>query len=335
MSDSGSSTGGFFLLAIVVILGLALLVGGCSALSSFKGTESSEVCVVKEGGPFDGRDVKEVRQPAESPKIIGAFNKQYCFPSNERSYTLSANPDEADAKTVDTFKVPTIDAVEVFVEGQARFKLNADPKVVKQFYLSYGNRTYDGKHAYDGGDGWDNFLQQVFRPQLSNALRDAVGEYKCVELKNTCQYVQNTEAVTEGKVDEVANSQNLSEIEDEVVDQLTENVKHSLGDDYFVDIRFNLTGVKFEDAVEEAVTRAQTKRTEVANTRLEAQRQKEEAAGRKLAAREDAEAIKIKQNAYKLSPTQAEIDKLKALCGDGGCTNLQVIGGGGVTKLIR
>lgn len=325
----------YFLGTIACIVGFIFAVWLFAGAFSYKGVDTGEICVVKEGGPFDGRDIVEIRQPASGPKFIGSFNQQHCFPSNERSYTLSSNPAEADAKTVDVFKTPTLDAVEVTVEGQFRFSLNTDPVVVEEFYRKYGNRTYDGKKPYDGGEGWENFLAQVFRTQGLNALRDAIGEYRCVELKNTCQYVQNTEAVTKGEVEEVANSQNLSKVEREVAEQVQENVNSQLGGEYFTDIRFNLTGVKFEDDVEAAVTRAQTKRTEVANTRLEAQRLKEEAAGRKLAAKEDAKAIKIKQDAYQTSPTQADIDRIKALCGNSGCQNLQIIGEGQVTKLIR
>jgi regulator of protease activity HflC (stomatin/prohibitin superfamily) len=329
-------TAGKFLASLLAgILALFVVIGGCAAATSFKGVDTGEICVVKEGGPFDGRDIKEVRQPASGPKFIGPFNSQHCFPSNERSYTLSSDAGEADSKTVDVFKTPTVDAVEVYVEGQSRFALNTDPEVVEEFYRRYGNRTYDGKRAHDGGEGWENFLAQVYRPVLLNALRDAIGEYRCVELKNTCQYVQNTEAVTEGKVEEVANSQNLSKVETEVAKQVESNINSQLGGEFFVNVRFNLTGVKFEDAVDDAVTRAQTKRTEVANTRLEAERLREEAAGKKLAAREDAQAIKIKQDAYQTSPTQADIDKIRALCGEGGCQNLQILGEGNVTKLVR
>lgn len=334
MSDSGSSVGGFFLIALVCILGLVVLIGGCAAATSFKGTESSEVCVVKRGGPLDGRDVKEVRQPAESPKIIGAFNKQFCFPSNERSYTFSTNPQEADAKAVDVFHTPTVDAVEVYIAGQARFKLTTDPKLVEKFYISYGNRTYDGNNAYDGGDGWNSFLEQVFRPQLQNALRDAIGQYQCVELKNTCQYVQNAEAVTKGEVEEINSSQELAKVEAQVAEQLRVNIKNSLGDDYFEAIRFNITGVEFDDAVEQQVVEAQTKRTEVANARLEAERAREEAEGRTAVARENAKAIQVKAKSYGQNPDQADIDKLKALCGESGCTNIQVVGGS-VTKLLK
>ena len=328
------SLGAYALIALGTVLLLFVVIGGCASVSSFKGVESSEVCIVKQGGPLDGRDVKEVRQPAEGPKFIGPFNSQHCFPSNERSYTFSTNAEEADAKAVDVFHTPTVDAVEVYIAGQARFRLTTDPALVEKFYRSYGNRTYDGKNAYDGGDGWSNFLEQVFRPQLQNALRDAIGTYKCVELKNTCQYVQNTEAVTEGKVEEVNSSQNLAEVEKQVAEQLNTNIKNSLGEPYFEAVRFNITGVEFDDSVEQQVIEAQTKRTEVANARLEAQRATEEAQGRTAVAKENAKAIKVKASSYKSNPAQADIDKLHALCGDNGCTNIQVVGGS-VTKLLK
>jgi regulator of protease activity HflC (stomatin/prohibitin superfamily) len=314
---------GFFAIVAVVV--------GFNGITKFKGVDPDKVCVIQEGGLFDGRDVKSVRQPSSGVSFIGFYNSQRCFPATQRHYTLSANADESDSKTVDSFKTPTLDAVEVFIEGQARFALNTDPEVVKAFYKRYGVRTFGGKRPYDGGSGWDNFLAQVFRPVLQNALREAVGDYRCAELNNTCQYVQNADAVTQGKVEEVKTGQNIEKIQKEVVDTLQSRLNSVLGGPYFEDVRFNLVRVSFQDEVEQAVTEAQTKRTEVANARLEAQKKEQEARGRRLAAVEDARAISAKQRAYRNNRVQGEIDKIKALCGESGCTSLQVLGGSAST----
>jgi hypothetical protein len=56
------------LLAVAAIIALVVVIGAGAWLFSIKGTDSGSVCVVREGGPFDGRDIKEVRQPGSGPK---------------------------------------------------------------------------------------------------------------------------------------------------------------------------------------------------------------------------------------------------------------------------
>jgi regulator of protease activity HflC (stomatin/prohibitin superfamily) len=320
--------------AAAVAVGVVVLYVVAGSLTSFKGVPPDEVCVVQEGGLFDGRDVKSVRQPSSGVSTIGIWNSQHCYPVTERTYTLSADASEADAKTVDTFKTPTVDAVQVVIEGQARFTLNSDPKVVEDFYRRYGLKTYGGKYAHDGGEGWENFLAQVLRPVLLNSIREAVGKYRCVELNNTCQYVQNTEAVTEGKIDEVETGQNLDKVGAEVASTLAANLDRTLVGHFFENVRFNLVRIGFEPEVQAAITAAQTKRTEVANARLDAQKAEQEARGRRLAASEDAKAIREKQQAYAENPTQGKIDQLRAICGPDGCHELRVLGGD-VSQLVR
>src|SRR5690242_11404280 len=82
----------------LVLVGLVMLLNWVSA---FKSVGPGVVCVIQEGGPFDGRDVAEVRQAAGGVQNIGIFNKQRCFPSTERNYIISANQTEADARTID------------------------------------------------------------------------------------------------------------------------------------------------------------------------------------------------------------------------------------------
>lgn len=322
-----------------VIMGLTLFFVGLNVLTSFKGTSPGDICVVKEGGPLDGRSIKEVRQGGEGPKFIGPFNKQHCFPATVRFYTISANADESDSGAIDQVVVPTLDAVNVNIEGQALFRLNTDPELIKQFYLKYGIRDYDGKKPYEGTDGWRNFLKYQFRPILENSLREAVGGFNCVGLNNTCQYILNAEKAVGGEIKTIDTRQNLNKAQDEIEGDLNQALISTLGDKYFDNVRFRLRGVKFDEKVQEQINAAQAKRTEVAKTKLEAQRVVQEAIGRRKVAEQDARAIRIKANSYKKNKAQADIDRLKALCGvkeddkPKGCENLQVLGGN-VTKLI-
>ncbi|MEA2274672.1 MAG: hypothetical protein QOI98_3380 [Solirubrobacteraceae bacterium] len=73
--------------------------------------------------------------------------------------------------------VTDTDAVQVRIEGQALFRFNTDPKVVRAFYTKFGVRTFDGLHPFDGADGWRAFLAVQFHPVLDNALREAIGHH--------------------------------------------------------------------------------------------------------------------------------------------------------------
>jgi regulator of protease activity HflC (stomatin/prohibitin superfamily) len=259
----------------VVSIGAAviLVICGIIVLSAFKAVAPSDVCVVQEGGPLDGRGIAEVRQPSGGVSFIGMFNTQHCFPATQRNYVISANPahrEQGDAQ--DFFETPTSDAVQVRIEGQALFRFNTDPEVVKSFYTKYGVRTFDGLHPYEGSDGWAAFLVVQFRPILDNALREAIGKYRCVELNNTCAYVRDSAAAATGKVDiDVDNAQNLTKVQEEIATTLASDLESTLGGRFFEDVQFRLVQVRFDELVQKSITAATAARADVATRRLQAQ----------------------------------------------------------------
>jgi regulator of protease activity HflC (stomatin/prohibitin superfamily) len=340
-------------LGALSLVGLLLAIVLIASLTSFKSVDQGHVCVVVNGGPLDDRKVSKVRQPGSGVSTVGLFNHQRCFPSNERQYTLSANPAEADSKIVDVVKVPTKDAVEVYIEGQFRFTLNNDEETLKDFYRRYGSRTFGGVHPYDGDSGWESFLAQAFRQPTLTATREAVGQYRCVELRNTCQYVTNAQAAVSGRVREVETGQNLEKVAEEIGRTtatrlntfLSGSCKRPDGADpgtapdfgpcqtYFENVRFTLGQPHFEDSVEASVTAAQTAGADAATARLQAQKKVEEARGRRRVAEQDAAAIRRTGSAYRQNPVKGRIDLAEAICGteeDGrfkGCP-VQSLGGG-------
>jgi regulator of protease activity HflC (stomatin/prohibitin superfamily) len=270
-----------------VVGGIILLVLAVSLLSSFRSTAPGEVCVVQEGGPLDGR--------------------------GERNYIISSRANEADSKTVDFVEVPTSDAVAVRIEGQALFRLTTDPAVLRDFYRRFGVRTFDGQHPYDGDSGWVSFLAIQFRPVLDNALREAIGQYRCEQLNNTCQYVQNANQAVSGKVKAVNTGQTLAQAQDAIARTLEADLTDTLGGKFFEGIKFRLRGVSFAPEVQSQITRAQATRTAVATARLDAQKRVEQAIGDRRVAEQRARAIRATRNAYRDNPSQARIDALKAL----------------------
>jgi len=254
-----------------------------------------------------------VRQPGEGVSNIGIFNKQRCFPATERNYIISSRANEADSKTVDFVEVPTSDAVAVRIEGQALFRLSTDPAVLREFYRRFGVRTFDGQHPYDGDSGWVSFLAIQFRPVLDNALREAIGQYRCEQLNNTCQYVQNANQAVSGKVKEVNTGQTLAQAQDAIARTLQADLDDTLGGKFFEGIKFRLRGVSFAPEVQAQITRAQATRTAVATARLDAQKRVEQAIGDRRVAEQRSRAIRATRNAYRDNPSQARIDALKAL----------------------
>src|SRR5436190_10546720 len=331
MRSDSPGFGGWIVGILVVIVTLFVVIAACAWLFSFRGTDSGEVCVVREGGPFDGRAVKEVRQPGEGPKPIGAFNHQNCLPTTQRDLTEEAG----------NLVVPTADGVNVVVDGQALFQLKTDKESVKPFYIGFGRRKWDGNDLWED-KGWDNFLRIRMVPILYQSLRSVIGSYDCTKLNNTCVYVLNANVLADtsaGGVDkasqkakEVNTEQNLSEAEQKITDAFQANLKAGLGD-YFEGVRFQNLRVTFPHDIQARVQEAQSKRAEVATAKLEAQRRVQEAEGVTQVAKQQAEQIRVKAQAYQSNPQQAEIDKLHALCGEHGCQNLQVLGGS-ATKIL-
>lgn len=304
-----------------LIVGIFLVVGAGAWVFSFKGTDTGEVCVVREGGPFDGRDIKEVRQPGEGPKPIGAWNHQDCLPVTERDSNDVLEDDP-------TF--PTRDSVQVIADGQALFTLTNDPVKIEAFYKKYGRKKWGGQDMWSD-EGWLNFLRQRFAPVLLDTQRQVIGEYACTELNNLCQYVQDARAAVEqGKVVEKDNTQNLAAAAQKITEVLQQKLREAFGDDYFENVRYQNLRIRFEPEVQARITEAQSLRTQAANARLEAERKVAEARGeadRKVEAARGEKLAAVEQaKAYESNPTQREIDKIRAFCGEDGC-DPQVIGG--------
>jgi uncharacterized membrane protein YqiK len=295
-------------------------------VTSFKGTDTAEVCVVKEGGWFDGKDIKEVRAPGQGPKPIGAWNDQYCYPTSERDLT-----DEVDA-----LSVPSQDGIDMVIQGQALFKLKEDPALVEEFHRKYGTRKWDGESLWDDA-GWDNFLRIRLVPILQDTLRQTIGQYECAELRNTCVYVIQAEALAGDaeKVQEEAAKQNnqlaIQRAQDQISEVLVEKFNTGLGGEYFESIRFQNLKPDLPKELQAKVTQAQAKKAEVATARLEADRAFEAAQGQRRAKEEEAQGLRAYAQALR-DPGIAQVERIKALCGvtaddkPKGCANLQVLG---------
>lgn len=343
--------GGFIVVIIVIALLFGAIAFGAWALS-FKGVDSGEIAFVREGGPFDGRNVTEVRQPGSGPKAIGAFNKQDSLPVTERDLT-----DE-----VENITVPSRDGVDIVVNGQSLFRLTTDTKLAKEFYLKYGRRKWDNEDL-SSEEGWSAFLRVRLIPILQDTLRQTIGNYDCVQLKNTCVYVLEADKLTDAeggqqvqqKAKEVNNTQVIQAAQDAITTLLQAKLIEGLGGGtvkrdatgkittveggYFEGVRFQNLKPDFTEAIAKRVQEAQGKRAEVATTKLEAQRVVEEGIGKRRAKQEEAQGLNAYAKALK-DRGVAQVEKLKALCGvnaDGtpkGCQNLTALGVESYSELV-
>lgn len=307
--------------AVVALVGLVVVIAGGAWLFSIKGTDAGTVCVVREGGPFDGRDISDVRQPGEGPKPIGAFNKQECLPITERDSTDVIEGDQ-------TF--PTRDSVQVIVDGQALYQLTSDPVKVEKFYRGYGRRKWGGEDISTDA-GWLQFQRQRLAPVILDAQREVIGQYACNALNNLCQYVQNPEAAVERTGQQGGDTtQNLSEAQRKLADKIREKLRAAFRDEYFENVRYQNLRIRFEPEVQSRITEAQSLRTQAANAKLEAERERAKAKGeadRKVEVAEGERRAAFQQaRAYRLNPNQAQIDRIRAFCGAEGC-DPQVLGG--------
>jgi hypothetical protein len=336
-SGAGFVAGGV-LAVVVCVVGLIM---GIGLLTSYKNTDPGEVCVVREGGLFDGKAVIDVRQPGEGRKFIGLWNHQDCLPSSERDSNdvLEGDP-----------KFPTRDSILMIADAQILFSLTTDPKKIKTFYEKYGRRAWGGE-SITREEGWINFLRQRFSPVVFDAYRQTFGATDCTALNNLCQYVLDPEkAAKQGQVKKVDNNQQLGIAQTNIAATLKQRLKDAFGDEYFENIRVQNLRPRFDSDVQSRITKAQALRTEAANAQLQAAKDKQTAIGRANAQREKArgerdarflQAEGLNRYAKALrNPRVAEVEKFKALCGvdendkPTGCQNLQVLGGSS-TKLLK
>jgi hypothetical protein len=225
-------------MAVAVFLIVSALVGGLLLFDGFTRTDGGQIAVIRNGGPLDNRQFRQVVAPGSSLTWTGMFSQTHPYPGSQRFYTISANPKMADSGGVDVETVPTSDGVEIGLEATMYFDLNQDPAVLKPFDNKYGTRTYRDKtgeyhEAWDGDLGWSTFLDAVIRPVISNDLRQEVGNYRCVDLQASCALVQNN-GLKPAQVAEVVkgggtvNNTNIARIQEAINKSLKEDFESTL-----------------------------------------------------------------------------------------------------------
>lgn len=288
----------FFTLAalIIFIVGIVLLVGSCSSLER---TESGEYGVVRNGGPFDDRGVRQVMGPNSGLTWTGLFSDTHTYPANQRFYTISSGKgSDGGASSTNT---PSSDGVDVGIEGTLYFNLSGDRNLLEEFDDRFGTRQFGGLYPYEDEEGWRSFLNAVIRPVIDNNLRKQIGSVRCAELISSCALVQNSGSAPR-RVQDENNNENIARIEASINEGLRRDIQNTLAGAFLDNLRFNVVKVDLPPQVDRAVKESQASFAEV--TKAEARVEQAKAEGR---------ANRERQRGYERCPACARIDQLKAI----------------------
>jgi len=279
---------------------------------SFNRTNGGEIAVVRNGGPFDNNQIRQVVPPGSGLTWIGLYSTMHRYPSQQRLYTITSDPQRGARMDADVVRTPSSDGVDMGIEGTLYFSLNLDPESMKAFDEKFGTRGFrDGQgdllYAWESYDGWSAFLDSVVRPVIDNNLRIQINSFRCSELVSSCALLQNSGQARPGvppvtTANGQQNNTNIAKVQQAVNDSLPRELHDVLGGDFFVGIRFNLVRVTMPQSVQDAVNKAQAAYAAVS-----------EAQAKVVQAQSEADANKKRQEGYDACPACAQIDMIKAL----------------------
>ena len=233
------------------------------------------VGVVRNGGPFDVRTVRQVLLPGQGLTWIGFFSNsphQYPAATVNRTYTVTSDPKRGNRPGVDVVKVPTKDGVQVGVEATVfmRFVGESNLDVLRAFETSYGSRRFptpNGGELYpwEGDEGFYAWLDTFFRPVLDYNLRREMGALPCAEVVSSCALVSRG-ATASGKQPPPANAQLISR---RISQALERDFARTIGRPYLRDFRMRIAKVTLPKGVQSAIDNAQAQFAAVNGARAE------------------------------------------------------------------
>jgi regulator of protease activity HflC (stomatin/prohibitin superfamily) len=290
---------------VAAIIGVLLIVGVSGARVARM--DIGHVGVVRNGGPFDNRAIRQVVKPGSALTWIGWFSQsphEYPAAHVTRLYTVTSDPKRGARDGADVITLPTKDGVQVGIEAAVYYRFVGEKNVetLKRFDSSVGTRrfrTTSGQELYpwQGDDGWNAMIDAIFRPVLENELRKQIGSFRCAELVTSCALVRGPAATGVRSP-----SANLPRIQERIDTSLERDLTSTLSQPYFWDFRVRLASVTLPGNVQTAVDHAQAQFTAVNSARAEARQ------ARYVNARN-----RLLSQTYNKSPALANIETIKAL----------------------
>lgn len=316
---------------VLVIVALGVFFGAAASLDR---TGPTQVAVVRNGGIFDSKNIRETVGPASSIKVPGLYSTwhKYIAGTEQRYYKVSSDPSLGEKSGADFVTTPTKDGVNVEIDAQVSFKTaftdsagnitpceNAGcdqyPYLVDKFDTQFGNRSFasktGGNHkVWEGNDGWNAFLDSIFRPVVENAFREQIGAINCADLVSSCALVQSSGKQQSFVVTDAGDNQaNFEKIQSNVQGQIETGIREALGDEYLTDFKVQLTKVTLPEKVQNAIDDAQASFAQIAEARAQNIQSKYQArANYRLAA------------SYKDNPILAQVQIAKELKGNSNAT---------------
>jgi SPFH domain / Band 7 family len=337
---------GGLLVVVLVIWGLGIALG---ALESINKVGPTSVEVVRNGGIFDNRDIREVRPPSAGVKVSGLYSegREYIAGNENRFYRVSSDPSLGKQSGADFIQVPTKDGVNVEIDAQLSFRTNFTNEdgeitpcedangcnaedyeaLVEKFDTAYGNRNFTSKTGgtykpWEGNNGWNAFLDSIFRPVVENAFREQIGAVNCSDLVSSCALVQSSVQGQEANVKFTPkdNQSNFEAIQKQVQERIESGVSEALGSEYLTGFKVQLTKVTLPESVQQAIDAAQSNFAQIAESRA-----------RKEQAQYQAEANEILSKSYKNNPTLGFIKAVEAVSKNSNATIILGEPGTGLT----
>jgi regulator of protease activity HflC (stomatin/prohibitin superfamily) len=306
---------------LLAILGLVLivLVSGARVARQNVGY----VGVVRNGGPLDTLQIRQVLMPGQRLTWIGLFSQaphEYPASTVSRAYTVTSDPKKATRPGVTAITVPTKDGVQVGIEATVfvRFVGESNIPVLKRFDNAFASRRFptpDGRQLYpwQGDDGFYAILDAIFRPVLAYDIRKELGRFQCAALVASCALVSQGASVAKVPLADA------DAIADRIGETVNRDLVTTLGQPYFHDIRVRIARVQLPPSVQTAIDTAQAEYAGVSAARAELRQ-----------ATYTAKTNRLLGDSYNRSPALATVEALKAI--PAGST--VIVSSGGTTPTI-
>jgi hypothetical protein len=315
----------------IALVCLALVAAGCR-----DGAEGGEVKVVREGGPFDSKAIKDCLPPAGKRKWIGVNSSTHAYPAVgvQRYFKITSDPKEgADYNAVVTAK--SADGFNIHLAGtfffETLFACDGEGRaLVESFDKQFGVRKFpdpeggEAKAPWEGDRGWSSFLNAVMLPIIQNELRVAMLKFNCEEIVSSCALVANRDATGIDKGAAKETGVNLQRIQEEIEQGFGAELERTFDRQYFAKIGFRMSQPDLDPEIEAKINQSLGAFAAVSQARAKVQQAEQQAAAaRKLA------------ELYKRNPQLAELEKWRIICGgDSGCEGVQIITGLGGDVIV-
>jgi hypothetical protein len=305
----------FVKIGLWAVAALLVLIVLASASSCTARPEAGQIGVVRNGGPIDNKNIRQVLEPGTGTTWIGWGSTAHFYPAAfvQRYYTITSVAGRSERPGVDVVRVQTGDGFQVGIEGTFYLTTAFDgtaegDRILRDFDNKFGTRKFpvagtgNSLHAWDGDQGWSAFLDAILRPIIDNELRQAIAQFRCEQLISSCALVASQGQTITISASGKQTNLNLQTVQDQIDKGLEADILQTLNAQYFKDVKFRLSRVTLPDEVQVAINQAQAQFAQVAKARAEVQQAKQ----RRLAGLQLAEL-------YSRSPALAQIEQIKEL----------------------